>query len=96
MLETLSQGGLTDAYPVRTEDGELKISLGLFGNLEGAERVELQARSLDLPAEIAPRTENVTVYFVDVGLPPGQGASSIVQEYGEDQVLLREKATCPR
>lgn len=96
MLETLSQGGLTDAYPVRTEDEGLKISLGLFGNLEGAEKVELQARSLDLPAEIAPRSENVNVYFVDVGLPPGQGASAIVGEYGEDQVQLRDKATCPR
>lgn len=96
MLETLSEGGLTDAYPVRTEDEGLKISLGLFGNLDGAEKVELQARSLDLPAEIAPRTEDRTVFYVDVALPPGQGAAAIVQEYGEDQVLLRDQANCPR
>ncbi|MGB5256786.1 MAG: hypothetical protein WBN07_03715 [Woeseiaceae bacterium] len=96
MLEVLSEGGLTDAYPVRTEDEGLKISLGLFGNLEGAEKVELQARSLDLPAEITPRSEERTVFFVDVALPPGQGAAAIVQEYGEDQVLLRDQASCPR
>ena len=96
MLETLSEGGLTDAYPVRTEDEGLKISLGLFGNLEGAEKVELQARSLNLPAEISPRTADRTVFFVDVALPPGQGAAAIVQEYGEDQVLLRDQASCPR
>ena len=96
MLEVLSEGGLTDAYPVRTEDEGLKISLGLFGNLDGAEKVELQARSLDLPAEITPRAEARTVFFVDVALPPGQGAAAIVQEYGEEQVLLRDQANCPR
>lgn len=96
MLEVLNEGGLTDAYPVRSEDEGLKISLGLFGNIEGAEKIELQARSLELPAEIAPRTENVTVYFVDVALEPGQGVSTIVAKYGEDQVLLRDAARCPR
>ena len=30
MLATLAEGGLTDAYLVRTEDEGLKISLGLF------------------------------------------------------------------
>jgi len=96
MLSTLSEGGLTDAYLVRTEDEGMKISLGLFGDLEGAERIELQARSLDLPAEIVPRMADRTVYFVDIGLPPGHGATAIVEKYGEDQVLLRDKATCPK
>ena len=84
-----------DAYLVRTEDEGLKISLGLFGNLESAERIELQARSLELPADIKPRMAERTVYFVDVGLPPGKGAGAIVEKYGEDKVLLREAATCP-
>ena len=96
MLSILSDGGLTDAYLVRTEDEGLKISLGLFGDLEGAEKIELQARSLDLPAEIAPRTADRLVYYVDVGLQPGQGAAAIVQKYGEDQVLLRDRATGPK
>ncbi len=95
MLAALTEGGLTDAYLVRTEDEGLKISLGLFGDLERAERIELQARSLDLPADIKPRTADRTIYFVDIGLPPGRGAGAIVEQYGEDKVLLREAATCP-
>lgn len=95
MLGKLSRGGLKDAYLVRTEDEGLKISLGLFEELDRAEKVELEARSLDLPANIAPRMVDRTVHFVDIELPPGQGASAIVAEYGEEQVLLRNEATCP-
>jgi len=96
MLSKLSGGGLTDAYLVRTDDEGLKISLGLFGDIDGAEKIELQARSLELPAEIAPRMADRTVYFVDVALSPGQGAGAIVAKHGEEQVLLREAATCPK
>ena len=96
MLSRLNEGGLTDAYLVRTDDEGLKISLGLFGDIEGAEKIELQARSLELPAEIKPRTADRTVYLVDVALPPGQGAGAIVDRYGEEQVMLRGAARCPR
>ena len=96
MLETLREGGLGDAYLVSTEDEGLNISLGLFGDLERAEKVELQAKSLDLPADITPRTREGTIYFVDIGLPPGKGAGAIVEKYGEDKVLLRDAATCPQ
>ena len=96
MLAKLTAGGLTDAYLVRTEDEGLKISLGLFGDLERAEKIELQARSLDLPADIKPRTADRTIFYVDIGLPPGKGAGAIVEKYGEDKVLLRESATCPQ
>jgi len=95
MLEKLKAGGLTDAYLVRTEDEGLKISLGLFGNVERAERVELQARSMDLPADISPRSREGTIFFVDIALPPGRGAGAIVEKYGEDMVALRDEATCP-
>lgn len=96
MLERLAAGGLNDAYLVRTDDEGLKISLGLFGDVSGAEKIELQARSLDLPAEISPRTREGDVFFVDIGLPPGKGAGAIVEKYGDERVLLREAATCPR
>jgi hypothetical protein len=95
MLERLAAGGLNDAYLVRTEDEGLKISLGLFGDVSGAEKIELQARSLELPAEISPRTREGDVFFVDIGLPPGKGAGAIVEKYGDERVLLREAATCP-
>ena len=95
MLATLQGGGLGDAYLVTTEDEGLSISLGLFGDLERAEKVELQAKSLELPADITPRTRDGTVYFVDIGLPPGKGAGAIVEQYGEEKVMLRDAATCP-
>ena len=95
MLAKLQGGGLSDAYLVRTDDEGLKISLGLFGDLERAEKIELEARSLDLNPEISPRTRESDVYFVDIGLPPGKGAGAIIEKYGEDRVLLRDRATCP-
>ena len=95
MIAKLQEGGLGEAYLVETEDEGLKISLGLFGEMARAERVELQATSLDLPADIVPRMREAEVYFVDIGLPPGRGAGNLVEQYGEQQVLLRDKATCP-
>jgi len=96
LLAQLTAGGLTDAYLVRTEDEGMKISLGLFGDVERAEKIELQARSLDLPAEVSPRTREEDVFFVDIGLPPGKGAGAIIEKYGQDRVLLHEAATCPQ
>ena len=96
MLTALKDGGITDAYPVETEDEGLKISLGLFGNLESAEKIELQAKSLGLDADIAPRLRDGTIFFIDIGLPPGKGAGEIIERYGEEKVLLRDAATCPQ
>ena len=96
ILTALRNGGLGDAYLVETEDEGLKISLGLFGERPRAERVELQAKSLDLPADITPRMRDTTVFFVDIGLAPGRGASEMIERYGEEKVLLRDQATCPR
>jgi hypothetical protein len=95
MIDRLVAGGLTDAYLVPTDDEGLKISLGLFGEMSRAERVELQAESLDMAAEISPRTREETVYFVDIALPPGRGAGAMIERFGEDKVLLRAQATCP-
>lgn len=96
ILEKLRQGGLTDAYLVPTEEDGVNVSLGLFGEIDRAEKVELQAKSLDLPADITPRTREGAVFFVDIGLPPGKGAGAIVDKYGEEKVLLRDAATCPQ
>jgi hypothetical protein len=95
MIGKLIAGGLTDAYLVPTDDEGLKISLGLFGEMNRAERVELQAKSLNMPAEISRRTREETVYFVDIALPPGRGAGAMIERFGEDKVLLRAQATCP-
>jgi hypothetical protein len=96
ILDTLRQGGLSDAYLVPNEQDGVDVSLGLFGELERAEKVELQAKSLDLPADITARTREGAVFFIDIGLPPGKGAGAIVEKYGEEKVLLRDAATCPQ
>ena len=95
MLDTLSEGGLSEAYLVRTDDEGLKISLGVFDDADGAEKVELRARSLGYVADVSARMAMRTVYFVDIGLLPGRGAGAIVEKYGEDRVSLRGEATCP-
>jgi len=96
MLDKLKAGGLGDAYLVPTEEEGLKISLGLFGEMSRAERIELQAKSLDLDADITARMRDATVFYVDIGLPPGKGAGVMIEKYGEERVMLRDKATCPR
>ena len=96
IIDRLKAGGITDAYLMDAEDGTFKISLGLFGEMSRAEKVELQAKSLDLPADITPRMRDATIFYVDIGLPPGKGAGAMMEEYGEGRVLLRDKATCPR
>jgi hypothetical protein len=96
MLETLKAGGLAEAYLAPAEAGGFDISLGLFGDVGRAERIELQAKSLQLPAQITPRTREDTVFFVDIALPPGKGAGAMIEKYGEERVFLRDAATCPR
>lgn len=96
MLQQLIDGGLSDAYLIPMDDGGITISLGLFGDVARAERVELQAESLDMNAEITPRTRDATVFYVDIALPPGRGAGAMIERFGEERVLLRGDATCPR
>ena len=96
MLSKLHESGLGDAFLVGNDEDGLAISLGIFGNQSNAEKVELQARSIGFEVSVAPMTRDATVFFVDIALPPGKGAGSIVDKHGEDRVLLREAATCPQ
>lgn len=95
MTSELRDGGLTDAYPVFTDDEGIKISLGLFGNRNSAEQIRRDARALGFDAIIAPRTAEGELHWVDISLPPGRGAAEIVERYGEDMVALHGSATCP-
>lgn len=95
MTGELRDGGLTDAYPVFTDDEGIKISLGLFGNRASAEKIQRDARALGFDAIIAPRTGEGALHWVDIALPPGRGAAVIVERYGEDRVALHDAATCP-
>ncbi len=95
-VSVLQEGGIPEAYLVTTDDSGLKISLGVFGNREGAERVHALAQSLGFPSEITPRTADGLYHFVDVALPPGQGAGAMIERYGEELVRMREVSSCPQ
>jgi hypothetical protein len=96
MLQRLHEGGLGDAFIVGNDEDGFSISLGIFGDQANAEKVELQAKSIGFEVNVSPMTRDATVFFVDIGLPPGKGAGGIVDRYGEDRVLLRDAATCPQ
>lgn len=95
-VAVLQDGGIPEAYLVTTDDSGLKISLGVFGNRDGAERVHALAQSLGFPSEITPRTADGMYHFVDVALPPGQGAGAMIERYGEELVRMREVSSCPQ
>ncbi len=95
MIRALKKGGIKDAYPVETEDEGRKISLGLFQSMDSARTVEKQAKDLGFEPDIAPRTRDSELFFVDVNLPPGQGTGDIIELYGEDKVHQGGNAACP-
>ena len=95
IVNKLAEHGLTDAYRVGNEEVGYAIALGIFGNAENAEKVELEAEAAGFEVTIEPMMRDGVVFFVDIGLPPGKGAGAIVEKHGEDQVALRDAATCP-
>ncbi|HEX7063035.1 MAG TPA: SPOR domain-containing protein [Woeseiaceae bacterium] len=95
MLKKLVAGGLSDAYLIPSDEDGLKISLGLFGDRDRAARVAQEAEALNIPAEVTPRMRDAMVFYVDLELPPGRGATEMIERFGEEKVLLRERASCP-
>lgn len=95
IVSRLGENGIGDAYPVGNDEDGYAIALGIFGNAENAERVELQVEAVGFDVAIEPMMRDGTVFFVDIGLPPGKGAGAIVEKHGEEQVALRDAATCP-
>jgi hypothetical protein len=94
LLETLQAGGISDVFLMNSE-GSFKISLGLFGEKSGVERRELEARSLGVEVDVVPEVQDAILYYVDIALLPGRGAGAMIERFGEERVLLRERATCP-
>jgi hypothetical protein len=95
MIGKLAEQGLSDAFIVGNDESGYAIALGIFGQIENAEKVELQARAAGYEVEISPMMRDADVFCVDIGLPPGRGAGTIIEHYGEDLVALRDAATCP-
>lgn len=96
MVASLNQAGIDDVFLSVADDGGFNISLGLFSELARAERMRNQARELEVPATILPRTREGTVFWVDARLRPGHGALPLSETFGEGRVLLNDAATCPQ
>lgn len=95
IVAALREGGIPEAYRAVSEEKGIRVFLGLFSSLESAERIELQAKSLGFNPVIEPEYRDGDLFWVDVALPPGKGAGDLIARYGEEQVMLRDQATCP-
>ncbi len=96
IVAELEEQGLDGPFVVGNDEIGYSIALGVFSDAANAEKVELQARAAGFDVQITPMSRERNVSYVDIGLPPGKGASAIVEKYGEDLVALRDAATCPR
>lgn len=71
MLAELHAGGLTEAYVIAdTSADDNIISLGVFTELAGAERLREQVRALGFEPTVTDRTRRGNVYWVDAELGP--------------------------
>lgn len=95
LLKKLQDGGIKEAILMADAPGEDIISLGMFSALSGAERIELQAKSLGVEARMVERRKEATVFWLDIKLQEGQAGSALVDSYGGDKVRLGASATCP-
>ncbi len=96
LLAKLQDGGIKEAYLIGGNPGEDVISLGIFSSLDGAERTELRAKSIGIEARMDDRYRQSTVFWLDLRLQQGEQGSALVESYGEDKVLLGDRASCPQ
>ena len=92
--EELVAAGLGDAYVVRT-DGGFKISLGVFRDLDRAERVARIARGAGFNAITTDRTRDGEEFWLLVGPMAGAGLDLAGLEPAGDRILRSEVVACP-
>ncbi|MEL6870909.1 MAG: SPOR domain-containing protein [Pseudomonadota bacterium] len=95
LVEKLQSGGIKDASLYAGKQGEDLISLGIFREFAGAERIELQAESMGIETSMTRKTRNATVFYVDARLREGEDSDGYIAIYGDDLVLAGDSATCP-
>jgi hypothetical protein len=67
-MQTLQRNGIKDARVMPESDGTRRVSVGLFSERERAERRVSAVQKMGLKAEVTPRTQPGTVYWVDLML----------------------------
>lgn len=72
ILSNLRENGVSDSYIVPGGETDHIISLGVFSEISRAGRRREDVRRLGLEPTVSDRHRRGTVYWVDVGLEPGQ------------------------
>lgn len=92
--EDLVAAGLADAYVVRTDSG-FKISLGVFRDLDRAERVARMARGAGFDVVTTDRTRDGEEFWLLIGPMAGPGPGLAGLEPAGDRILRTEAVACP-
>jgi cell division septation protein DedD len=72
ILARVRAEGIADSYVIPNTDSGNLVSLGVFSEISGVGRRRDQVRALGFEPQVVDRTRRATVYWVDVGLAPGQ------------------------
>lgn len=91
--QQLVAGGLADAY-VMQEGGEALISLGVFRDREGAERVSAVARRLGFQPLATDRYRPAVEYWLRARVPPGSGLARGTLALPGTRILRVEAIGC--
>jgi len=93
-LRKLSQGGLSDAYILSTEDGN-SISLGVYRQRSSARSISNKAKALGFAADISDRYQPGINYWLNVRLAEGQDLQLGKLRRDVGQILRTEPVVCP-
>lgn len=89
VIERLRRAGVTDAYAMPANGGDVTISLGLFSERQRAFRRLEDARSVGLEPQIVDRERTGTVYWIDVDVVPPKELPDAARLQGEGGRILR-------
>lgn len=95
LIGKLKEGGLADAYLLRSEPGDNAISLGLFSDINGAQRISQRAEAVGVETVTQETYRERTVHWVDAGGARAADASALAERFGADKVLVGDAARCP-
>lgn len=95
LIAKLKEAGLSDAYLLRGQPGDAAISLGLFSDISGAERIRARAAGAGIEPVIQETYRERTVHWVDASGARSTDASALAARFGADKVLVGDAARCP-
>jgi hypothetical protein len=68
LMKALDRAGIHDAHSMPAEQGEKRVSVGLFSERDRAEKRAQAVKKLGFTADISERTQPGTVYWIDMDI----------------------------